>query len=271
MIELKEKINVTRINDPRYEGNLIRLNVSVKELFDSFIPAPQLGEFYKRCESLNIILDAPILASEQDVKDYCDLEHKITDFTDYEHALVNVLINLEYFDQEFVDPQTKKCGLVDCNGNIVVPPLFESCRGARDISMSETLAVVRSDGKYWLTPRDSSGRIINNLGYDKISRSFCFGWVERDGKVGLIDARSGKTLIPCEMDWMDSEHNFFYYLFGKDEKIGIADVFDNQDVRYLPPIYDEIDMDNRKFKMNGVWGWVTRDGRFLTEEPESHF
>lgn len=271
MRNLKEHIHIEQVDDSRYGGRLIRLNMPVKELFDSLTPRPKLGEFHRIAEANGIIIDAPILASEQDVKDCLELEHKMSDYNEYEHALVNVLINLEYFDEEFVDSQTGKRGLKDSNGKIVVPPLFESCVGARDISMSETLAVVKQNEKFWLTPRDGSGHIINKSGYDKISRSFCYGWVERDGKFGLIDARNGETLIPCEMDWIDSENNAFYYLFGKNGKVGIADTFDNHDVWYLPPVYDEIDMEKRKFCLNGVWGWVTHEGEFLTEEPDSPF
>ena len=165
-MNIKEKLTVERINDPQY-GECIRLNMSIRELLDAV--SPDDDNFYQNLKAQGIEFDSPVLASPQDVEDYLELEKfdlsecdEIQDCkseSDKKHvermrSILNYLSGLLYKDTEFVDGSNGKNGLVDPYGNIVVPALFDSCRGASDLTEVVCYAVVEKNGKFYRTPRD---------------------------------------------------------------------------------------------------------------------
>ena len=271
-MNIKEKLTVERINDPQY-GECIRLNMSIRELLDAV--SPDDDNFYQNLKAQGIEFDSPVLASPQDVEDYLELEKfdlsecdEIQDCkseSDKKHvermrSILNYLSGLLYKDTEFVDGSNGKNGLVDPYGNIVVPALFDSCRGASDLTEVVCYAVVEKNGKFYRTPRDGSGILIDEAGYDKI---YFNGEVLRGGKHGKVSRMTPQVLIPCEMDWMEYENLGHSVIFGKSGKLGMRDCFLH---RYVSPEYSAYDISTLRFCREGVWGWISRHtGEFFTE------
>lgn len=161
--------------------------------------------------------------------------------------------------------------MICTTGKVVVPPMFDDCSGSTDFIMVDTLAAVEINGKLWLTPRDGSGRLMNDFGYDSISRSYCFAFVKNGVYEGLLDARTGNTMIPCEMDWVISNQGINMFL-GKDDKVGIfeSELLNAESLggsKLYLPIYDAIDVATGQLCLNGKWGWVLRDGGFVEKAP----
>lgn len=162
----------------------------------------------------------------------------------YCRGLVNVLSNLVYYDTVVVDEATGKQGLVDSNGNVVVPMIFDSCRGCTDMYDADSLAVVERCGKKYLTPRDGSGRIINKKPYDDIKCTCVHGWVKRNGKSGLIDMKTGKVIIPCSMDWIETTDCGFDIICGQRGRIGL---YDTCLKKYIRPQFWDYDFADMRF------------------------
>lgn len=87
-MELKDLLKIERI--PNYafnENGLLRLNMSIKEIYDILQPA--LFTFFDELGKHGFIIDTPILASVADIRDYRELHTKDDDseseYTDYEH------------------------------------------------------------------------------------------------------------------------------------------------------------------------------------------
>ncbi len=265
------KLEITRINDPRH-GECVRLNMSIKTLFDTY--SPDDDNFYQNLNENGIRLNCQILATPQDVEDYrkldeydwSELEENPEKISESEKKRLERLRSISwqlnsliYEDIEFTDEKTGKKGLTDQFGNIVVPALFDSCRGATNLTEIDYYAVVGKDGKFYRTPRDGSGRLIDNEGYDTI---YYGGEVLRDGKHGKVSVKFPCVRIPCEMDWL--EYDFCYgIIFGKDNKLGFYDEYLH---KYVAPEYSAFDISTFQFCRNGVWGWVSREtGEFFTE------
>lgn len=186
----------------------------------------------------------------------------------YYNELLNAIDRMFYKDIPF--QKEGKWGLRFSAGDIVVPPLFDGAVGALDLIFCDTLAVVRKGNKYWLTPRDGSGKIINESGFDKISRSFCYAWVFKDGKEGMLDAKTGKVVIPCKMDWIqkDSSHWFLSRADKVSSMFFIPEFTPDMTEEYREPIYDGIDLTTGQVCLNGVWGWELKNGEFTAKIPK---
>lgn len=276
-MSIKDEIIVTPESVKKYAGQtMLRLNTSVRRLFGALDATGH--NFRDIAEQVGIKLDKPILASEQDVADYLDLDSelkqcRVFDYIPPEHKhaydVINELINLVYFDNETIDAETGRKGLVDSNGKAVVPAIFDSCKGCRDMPEVDSLAIVEKDGKYYLTPRDNSGKLINDIPYDEIKRSCSFGWVKRNGKCGLIDIKTGKDIIPCTMDWIE-DVSFYSIVCGKAGYIGVYDTYLKQ---YVSPRFKDFDFTTLQFcrgrKWGWGWGWLLTNGRFV-EFPPAH-
>lgn len=268
MEKLKEQLVVTNvdINGCQYA----RLNMPLKEICHRIGVAG--FDIFDKLKELGIETGGPILVSQQDIDDYksYEREHPVynPDCSEAEEfaAGVNCLIaNSAYFDQPLTD-DNGNVGLIDTLGNIVVPPLFDSAEGTSYLFHAQNKAIVKKDGKFWLTPRDGSGQIINiNRGYDSINPYFHYAYVIRDGKHGLVDLTTGHELIPSEMDWLKQVVND--YVFGKDGKIGYYSVFDCNESLESEPLFDAINLTTRQFMKDGEWGWYLKGGVFTTEIP----
>lgn len=230
----------TTVVDTRYE-KAIQFNYSIKEIFD-YLGCKESEDFYTKLKESGIEIGHPIKASHKDVQDLRMLDYKSISEDNYEitdNALYNILINTIYYDVVFKDMNTGLYGLKDSNGELVVPAKFDEIDGASDIIFYQTLAKVRIDGQYYLTPRDGSGDIIGDSGYDNISRSYCFGWIERAGKKGLLNSITGEVLVPCEMDWIANEVIFDEFYFSKNGVFGfvVIDYLTHKVLNYQSPKY----------------------------------
>ena len=272
MMHIKKKLVITHVNDSLY-GECLRLNMSIKELLDAV--SPDDDNFYQNLEDHGIEFDCPILASPQDVEDYLELEK--FDWPKWEESqdcgdesekkrverlrsILNNMNGLLYKDVEFIDDKTGKKGLVDPFGNIVVPAIFDSCRGASNMTEIVCYATIEKDGKFYRTPRDGSGKLIDEEGYDKI---YFNGAVLRDGNHGKVSLTTPQVLIPCEMDWMEYENLGYCVIFGKNGKLGMRDSYLHI---YVSPEYSAYDISTLRFCRDGVWGWISRHtGEFFTE------
>lgn len=270
-MKIEDRLRITRTT--YYNGyDATRLNMPIRELYDA-VGATGF-DFYDKLMGHGIKFDAPIVASEQDLADYKEVDARYswihetdgpaTPEENYLHGLVNVLINLVYYDTETTDETTGKHGLADCNGRVVVPAWFDSCRGCREVSECDSLAVVEKGGQFYLTPRDGSGRLLNRIPYTSIGRTLSHGWVKRGEKCGLIDMKSARTIVPCEMDWMEDTCLGFRILFGRKGQIGL---YDNYVSKYIPPRFSAFDFATKQFCRNGQWGWVRQSGRFTKVAP----
>ena len=199
------------------------LNMSVINAFET-LGASSYQDFYEKLQNIAKENALSITLSEEDVEDYRRLSSLLPEFkesplSDEDRTYYSELLNSinQMFYKDFPLQENGKWGLRSSAGKTVVPPLFDGADGALDLIFCDTLAVVRKGNKYWLTPRDGSGKIITESGFDKISRSFCYAWVFNDGKEGMLDAKTGEVIIPCEMDWIlkDSSHWFL----GREDKI----------------------------------------------------
>ena len=204
-MDIKNDLTIKRFQHPVQGWECIKLNMSIKSLLDAV--SPDDDNFWQNLSSAGIKLDAPIIASPQDVEDYLALDNSpIWDDEDDDdkeserlRSIYNNLNSLIYEDEEFTDEATGKKGLKDQFGNIVVPALFDSCRGACDMTQVCEYAIVEKNGKFYRTPRDGSGNLIDDEGYDRV---YLNGEVIRDGKHGKVSMRTPQILIPCEMDWI---------------------------------------------------------------------
>ena len=267
-MDIKDTLRFNYIDCPTNQGKCISLNMSLRTLFDAVCPNDD--NFYQNLSALSIEFDAPIVASPQDVKDYLELDSM--DFEEYDNSLdaysmrlerlrtlSNLLCNLICGDIEFVDEKTGKHGLKDPFGNIVVPALFDSCRGADCVGEITSYIIVEKNGKFYRTQRNGSGKLIDKDGYDKI---YLNGEVISGNKNGMISLKTPDILIPCEMDWIAYD-NIYTIIFGKDGKIGMRDTYLH---KYVAPDYSAFDISTLRFCHNGVWGWISRKtGEFFTE------
>ncbi|MBD5180825.1 MAG: hypothetical protein HDT01_05950 [Bacteroidales bacterium] len=256
--ELKKELKITRVNH-HFQGECIQLNMPIKLIIDTL--SPDDDDFYQNLSDAGITLDAPILASPQDVEDYRTLDSVgwETDSDNEEEyraserrrAIYNRLSNLVYEDTEFTDPETGLKGLLNQFGDVIVPAKFDSCEGITCILDDDRYAIVEKDGKFYRTPRSGSGILIDQEGYDKI---YLNGFVIRNGKYGKLSLTTPEVIIPCEMDWI-SYDAVWTILFGKDGKIGLYDTYLD---RFLEPEYSAYDITTLQFNRDGVWGWVSR-------------
>lgn len=283
-----EKIKLTQVDEfdfsDRYifDGDTVsayRLNLPIEEVV-RLTHISNNVDFDEMLMSLGARSPYVILASRKDVEDYKNIRDMFPEFgeykgpsgmEDYYNFLFELLRHLEYCDFPF--EKDGKWGLKCTTGDIVVPPIFDACRGSLDILMVDTLAVVEKDGKLWLTSRDDSGLLVTEQGYDYLSRSFCYAWVRNNYKYGFLDSQNGKVLIPCEMDWMLGTPQSGYFV-GKGDKVGKADSYfggmdEAQDYRLHAPIFDAVNLTTGQFCLNGKWGWLTKDEVITTKTPKN--
>ena len=272
-MDITNRLKINKVNHPCY-GECIQLNMSLKSLLDALSPDDE--NFYKNLKISGIPdFDCPVMALPQDVADYLELEkydwEDLKDVSDgfkaieekqvkRMRAILNELGSLLYKDIEFVDEKTGMTGLLDQFGNIVVPARFDSCRGATDMSEVNCYAVVEKNGKFYRTPRDGSGKLIDDKGYDKI---FLNGETMRGNKYGMVSLRTAEVLIPCHMDWFAYDRGFGGIMFGKDGKLGMRDTYLH---KYVTPEFTAYDISTLRFCRDGEWGWISRrTGEFFTK------
>ena len=251
-----------------------QFNYSIKEIYDA-LGCQNHGDFYDKLKAHGFNLEHPIKASSQDVLDYLEIEEKydnttfdpiIDSMSDYDNGLQNVILNTIYYDELFTDETTGKIGLKDSCGMVVVPAQFDDAVGAYDIGFVETLAKVKFNGKYYLTPRDGSGKLMTEESYDEMSRSCSFAWVTKDGKKGMLSSLTGEVIIPCEMNWLINEKGLLIRrFFAKGGKVGFAEFnpFNGVLEYYATPIYGAIDLTRNRYLLNSKWVYISNEGKIV--------
>lgn len=254
-----------------------KLNMTVLEVFKT-LGVRTRNDIYEKLMELGMEMPFMIMGTEEDVLNDIMIDALFPGFDQYigpeedkkfYNEVVNFVLNsVEYIDIPF--EENGKWGLKCTSGKLVVPPIFEECKGARDFSYHNTLCAVKRDNKWWLTPRDGSGRICS-LGYDSMSRSNIYVWVKKNGKKGLLDSMSGEPKVPCIMDWMANGNCIGNWFIGKDDKIGMISgaIGQKDDTNYIFPEYDSVDLSTGQFIKGDKRGWVLKDGTFTETPPRT--
>lgn len=259
-----------KIDNVVIEGeNYIKLNMPIKKLCKTLGTAG--FKVYGKLKELGYDTEGRLLVSQTDLEDYHKYEIQFKDTNPFEEEseeekldrkIYTLISNSGYFDIPFKG-QDGEIGLKDSIGNMVVPPIFEEAEGTEYLFESKHMARVKKNGKFWLSPRDGSGRIIGP-GYEKIEPYFSLAAVKRYGKTGMVDLATGIEFIPSQMNWL--KKLIGDYVFTQNGKIGYYFYYDELD-RYVEPQFDAINLTTHQFLKNGEWGWLLKWGEFTTLCP----
>lgn len=183
-----------------------------------------------------------------------------------EHA--GLLENYDWCDEVF--EENGKKGVKNVKGEILVPAIYD------DFLMKETfffpslpVAAVK-DGKAGLVERDGKGTPRTAFEFAFIERNFFspvyFVWKAEDKKHFALMA--GSTVItPYELDGF-YEPSDGCMIVRSGDKYGVLAI--DQGLVYISPEYDDVlDQgfgENFIFVKDGVEGYVTLDGRFVSKE-----
>jgi len=105
--------------------------------------------------------------------------------------------------------------------------------------------ILKKDGKFGIA--NASGKLIAAPSYDNIRPYFDKYWVKKNGRLGMINARTGRVIAPCEYDFLnlfnyDGNQTWDgfrspYVFAGKRGQMGLIDTLGNIK---LPVIYDHV-------------------------------
>lgn len=277
MKELKiTKLDKEQASDYGWQAcNYYKLNMTVLDAFRA-LGVRKWDDFWKKLSELGVEQPFMIVASEEDVEADKFIDSLYVDFDtfngsederEFYNEVSNFMLNfLLYKDIPY--EENGKWGLKCTSGQQILPPLFDDCKGAMEFDFHSVLCSVRIGDKKYLTPREGSGKIVSE-GYDSILRSCGYVWVQKDGKKGLLDAKTGEILVPCEMDWMAQGSGIGNWFIGKGDKIGVINgAFGKFDkTTFVYPEYDNVDLITGQFSKNGKSGWIMRDGSFHEKPP----
>lgn len=255
--------------------NYYKLNMTVLDAFRA-LGVQKWDDFWIKLSETGVEQPFMIVASEEDVEADKYIDSLFVDYDTFNgseedkkfyNEVSNFMLNfLLYKDIPY--EENGKWGLKCTSGKQVIPPLFDDCKGAIEFDFHSVLCSVKIGNKKYLTPRDGSGKIVSD-GYDSILRSCGYIWVEKDGKKGLFDSKTGEILVPCEMNWMAQGPGIGNWLIGKGDKIGVINgaygKFDK--TTFIYPEYDYVDLTTGQFSKNGELGWVRIDGGFVGTPP----
>lgn len=271
MNNLKEELQLIPVTIDNME--FYRMSIPMKEICERVGKAG--FEVYDELRKQDFVIDKHILVSQKDLEDYIELEKQNQARSEFDEKtqeeqfysdVRNLLANSAYFDR-ILHGTDGKVGLIDSCDNVVVPPIFDSCDGVSYLFDRDQHAVVGRDGKFWLTPRDGSGRIITPApGYDSVEKLFGSTFVTRNGKKGYIGIYSGDELIPPVMDLLKDVVDDRIFIMNN--KIGYYHRFDRL---YIEPQFTAIDFTSHQFCLNNRWGWLLDNGSFTEDIPKSQY
>jgi len=150
-----------------------------------------------------------------------------------------------------------------------------TCRVADFLGVREALSRDSEEGEGTrMSDEEFSYEVFPNCGlceelaqkYDQIT-PLCeeLFLVEKDGKKGYIKP-DGRVAVPCIADEVFMIFDGLAY-FKSDGKFGFYCIYTD---KYYEPIYDEADNEDDESPvsvvLNGERGYVTEDGKFITEE-----
>lgn len=173
----------------------------------------------------------------------------------YESAFHKKFLNASPFSEGLALITVRKYGVIDCNGNVVVDPIYDEIEDFR-----EGIAVFSKDGKYGAI--NEKGRIIAEPIFDQLF-SFCEGKARFiiDRKYGYINSFGG-IIANGQFDQAEDFHKGIA-LFKSNGKWGAIDSNGNI---VLEPTYEKLGYyngDNLIYKNNGMFGLIDRSGNTI--------
>ena len=178
------------------------------------------------------------------------------------------------FDAIIFEGNNGKKGLKDCLDNILVPADYDGFDFIpKPFEFPRKSVIAIRNGKYHIVALDGSGKELTKVPYDYIRLIMYYHmgspYIYRKNGLkawGLMNT-SGEEICDSIIDRFAEGVNSVWFESG--EKMG----FWQFGVKFLPPIYDNIEMpgeleDPLVFTLNGVQGYVRFDGTFL---PLSEF
>jgi hypothetical protein len=161
-----------------------------------------------------------------------------------------------------------KWGLVNAEGRLVLPTVYDYTFGDMFEGFFDDLAIVVQSGKYGYV--NTEGKVAVPLEYD-YGRDFKNGFadVSKNGKYGIIDT-SGATAVPFEYDSLTVLPTNLA-IAVKDNKFGVIDMTGNE---VIPMIYEDInalpfdfnyDSHFFEFRQNGKGALADLAGNLLTD------
>ena len=172
-------------------------------------------------------------------------------------------------DQLLIAEDGKK-GLKDCNGNLIVPALFDDIPEIYSQHRRGNLIPVVKNGEFHLY--DILHQSLMPQKYDRVFRYFseegCFV-VINNGKKGLINGQL-ETIIPIEMDEIyEKQDTEGCIVFTKGDKWGAYHFG-----QYAPPVFERMEVESEEYVkvwLNGVQGWIDCNGNFTKDESLAYF
>lgn len=202
-------------------------------------------------------------------KRFCELNKKKNN-TQEEIDEMNGYLEMYYILDAiiFKGPDGKK-GLKDCLGKILVPAKYDGFGFIpKPIDFPRESVIAIRDDKYYLVTLDGSGKELTKEPCDEIRLimyyhpSSPYIYRKRGLKAwGLMDLE-GNEICDCIIDdYADGANSVF---FESGDKQGYWQFYGI----YLPPIYDNIEMEDLDepllFTLDGVQGYVNYDGEFIS-------
>lgn len=202
-------------------------------------------------------------------KRFCELNEK-RDNTQEEIDEMNGYLEKYYILDAiiFKGPDGKK-GLKDCLGKILVPAKYDGFGFIpKPIDFPRESVIAIRDDKYYLVALDGSGKEFTKEPCDEIRLimyyhpSSPYIYRKRGLKAwGLMDLE-GNEICDCIIDdYADGANSVF---FESGDKQGYWQFYGI----YLPPIYDNIEMEDLDepllFTLDGVQGYINYDGEFIS-------
>ena len=186
-------------------------------------------------------------------------------------------IGVEYNLHDRVFEENGKKGVVDINGHVLVPALYDGIVETYDYACYDRLPTPRpvpvrnGDGKCALAKCDGTGALVCAFEYDVIGDLYgspeyyiCTKVVgEGEQFYGVIDSE-GNELVPCEMEYIDIMINSYSLLY-KGELVGALSFGG----KYIEPLFCELENSDPEYlrgRKGDEWGYVGDDGSFEADE-----
>ena len=206
------------------------------------------------------------LMEKYEAYDYYSSDESLDEIT---NRLNELHTGYDWSNYEFEDPNTRKKGVMDVTGKILVPARYDGFSFLGTYQLAHDLPKgAMKDGKYGFVDGDGSGEELTEFKYTSLTWDPHTGfykacWGDEPQKFGYITSR-GLVFITNIIDRSYEPDNDFV-LLESDGKFG---GLDTKTYRYVRPMYDMVDVEAEKrvvFYRNGVAGYVIEQtGEFIT-------
>ena len=194
------------------------------------------------------------------------------------------IVQIDGKDEGYGKPDGGVFGVYNDRGEQIIPLVYEDIEN--DGYGNDMLFKVKKAGKLGLL--SANGSLLTEPLYSKIdcSDGACIVTLENQQssttKYGVIDANSGKVLIPIRYDYMEKDYGSSTYIISNNNKFGVIDntgntllkpkytyiksagLYDNKDI-YLANIYGSTKDNGYGMEVEGGnWGVINKNGDTLT-------